>query len=103
MIMLKSICPRAIYNKFRASAAIGRYLLVSASNVMVSGDLRLSQPFTSALMALYMGKFPIADAAQSKVWICRRCKARNKAGSDTCRKCGYHALRPKRKNTRVKK
>ncbi len=54
-------------------------------------------------MALYMGKFPIADAAQSKVWICRRCKARNKAGSDTCRKCGYHALRPKRKNTRVKK
>ena len=52
---------------------------------------------------LNMGKFPIADAELSKIWVCRRCKARNKAGSKVCRKCGYSALRPKRKNARVKK
>ncbi len=50
-----------------------------------------------------MGKFPIADAELSKVWICKRCKARNKAGAEKCRKCGYRALRPKNKETKQKK
>jgi large subunit ribosomal protein L40e len=50
-----------------------------------------------------MGKFPVADAELSKIRVCRRCKARNKVGSKVCRKCGYSALRPKRKNARVKK
>jgi len=50
-----------------------------------------------------MGKFPIADAALSKVWICKRCKARNKAGSEMCRKCHYKYLRPKRKTLKAKK
>ena len=50
-----------------------------------------------------MGKFPLADAELTKIWICRRCKARNRAGSEMCRKCGYKVLRPKRKDARVKK
>ncbi len=50
-----------------------------------------------------MGKFPIADAEILKVYICKRCKARNFAGAKTCRKCGYHALRPKNKDTKAKK
>jgi large subunit ribosomal protein L40e len=50
-----------------------------------------------------MGKFEIADAQLSKVWICRKCKARNPAGAEKCRKCGYPHLRPKRKELRVKK
>lgn len=50
-----------------------------------------------------MGKFAVADADLASVAICMRCKARNKAGSDKCRKCGYRALRPKRKSKRVKK
>jgi len=50
-----------------------------------------------------MGKFPLADAELTKIWICRRCKARNRAGSKMCRKCGYKVLRPKRKDARVKK
>jgi len=50
-----------------------------------------------------MGKFPIADAVLAKVAICKKCKARNKAGAEKCRKCGYTALRPKRKDIRSKK
>ena len=50
-----------------------------------------------------MGKFPIADAEIAKIAICKKCKSRNKAGSTSCRKCGYHALRPKRKDIRAKK
>ncbi|MCL5433664.1 MAG: 50S ribosomal protein L40e [Candidatus Marsarchaeota archaeon] len=50
-----------------------------------------------------MGKFPIADAEIAKIWICKRCKARNKAGATKCRKCGYHFLRPKNKETKSKK
>jgi large subunit ribosomal protein L40e len=50
-----------------------------------------------------VGKFPIADAEISKIWICRRCKARNKAQSKRCRKCGYDSLRPKRKEAKAKK
>ncbi|MGC8586518.1 MAG: 50S ribosomal protein L40e [Candidatus Micrarchaeia archaeon] len=50
-----------------------------------------------------MGKFPIADAEISKVWICKKCKARNPAGATKCRKCGYPYLRPKRKSVRAKK
>ncbi|MGC8571988.1 MAG: 50S ribosomal protein L40e [Candidatus Micrarchaeia archaeon] len=50
-----------------------------------------------------MGKFPIADAEIAKVWICKRCKARNKAGAKHCRKCGYPYLRPKNKETKSKK
>ena len=29
-----------------------------------------------------MGKFPIADAELAKVWICKRCKGRNRAGAE---------------------
>jgi len=50
-----------------------------------------------------MGKFPIADAEIAKIWICRRCKARNKAGATRCRKCGYTVLRPKHKEVKGKK
>lgn len=50
-----------------------------------------------------MGKFPLADAELSKIWICKRCKARNRAGSAKCRRCGYKYLRPKRKDIKVKK
>ncbi len=50
-----------------------------------------------------MGKFAVADAALSKIWVCKKCKARNKAGAEKCRKCGSSYLRPKRKDTRVKK
>lgn len=50
-----------------------------------------------------MGKFPIADEELSRVWICKRCKARNKAGAELCRKCGSPYLRPKRKEVRAKK
>ena len=50
-----------------------------------------------------MGKFPIADAEISKIWICKKCKSRNKAGAKKCRKCGYGSLRPKRKEIRTKK
>lgn len=50
-----------------------------------------------------MAKFAIVESELSKVRICLRCKARNKAGSIKCRKCGYHVLRPKRKSKRVKK
>ncbi|HLC68931.1 MAG TPA: 50S ribosomal protein L40e [Candidatus Bilamarchaeaceae archaeon] len=50
-----------------------------------------------------MGKFPEADALIAKTSICRRCKARNKRGSEKCRKCGSRYLRPKRKDIRAKK
>ncbi|MCX8175442.1 MAG: 50S ribosomal protein L40e [Candidatus Micrarchaeota archaeon] len=50
-----------------------------------------------------MGKFPEADAYISNVFICRKCKARNKRNSEKCRKCGSPYLRPKRKDIRVKK
>ena len=50
-----------------------------------------------------MGKFPEADAEITKVWICRRCKARNKAGMKKCRKCGSEYLRPKNKEIKSKK
>ncbi|MCX6777308.1 MAG: 50S ribosomal protein L40e [Candidatus Micrarchaeota archaeon] len=50
-----------------------------------------------------MGKFPIADAQIMKIWICRKCKSRNKRGVKSCRKCGYKHLRPKRKDLRAKK
>ena len=50
-----------------------------------------------------MGKFAIADREIAKIAICRKCKARNKAGSERCRKCGYKDMRPKRKDIRAKK
>ena len=50
-----------------------------------------------------MGKFPIADAELSKIWICKSCKARNRSGAEKCRKCGYRYLRPKRKDIKAKK
>ncbi len=50
-----------------------------------------------------MGKFPIADAEISKIWICKRCKARSKAGSEKCRSCGYGVLRPKKKDVKARK
>ena len=50
-----------------------------------------------------MGKFPLADQVLTSMVICRKCKARNKAGIEKCRKCGSTYLRPKRKDKRVKK
>ncbi len=50
-----------------------------------------------------MGKFQLADEAISRVWICRKCKGRNRSGSEKCRKCGSKYLRPKRKTLRAKK
>ncbi len=50
-----------------------------------------------------MGKFPEADAALTKISICRKCKGRNKSGVKKCRKCGYTYLRVKRKDVRAKK
>ncbi len=43
-----------------------------------------------------MGKFPIADKALLKTWICKKCKARNSPNAEKCRKCDYKNLRPKR-------
>ena len=57
---------------------------------------------TPLAIGAFMGKFPLADAEISKVWICRRCKAKNKAGSEKCRRCGYKSLRPKKKDTKTK-
>ena len=50
-----------------------------------------------------MGKFPLADEQLSMTVVCRKCKARNKAGALRCRKCGSPYLRPKSKELRVKK
>ncbi len=50
-----------------------------------------------------MGKFPEADAQLSKIWVCRKCKSRNKKGAEKCRKCGSKDLRPKKKDVRAKK
>jgi len=50
-----------------------------------------------------MGKFAEADAVISNIFICRKCKARNKRNSKKCRKCGSIYMRPKRKDIRVKK
>lgn len=50
-----------------------------------------------------MGKFTEADAEIGSVWICKRCKARNKARAAKCRKCGSRYLRPKNKEIRAKK
>jgi large subunit ribosomal protein L40e len=50
-----------------------------------------------------LGKFAIADREIAHVYICKKCKARNPYGSKKCRKCGYTALRPKRKEIRAKK
>ncbi len=50
-----------------------------------------------------MGKFAEADAYISNIFICRKCKARNKRNSLKCRKCGSTYMRAKRKDIRVKK
>lgn len=50
-----------------------------------------------------MGKFPLADEALTSVWVCRRCKTRNKTGREKCRKCGSVYLRAKHKDVRAKK
>ena len=50
-----------------------------------------------------MGKFAEADAVISNIFICRKCKTRNKRNSAKCRKCGSTYMRPKRKDIRVKK
>jgi len=52
---------------------------------------------------MFVGKFAIADAKISEIWICRKCKARNPRGAERCRKCYYTHLRPKRKEIRAKK
>jgi len=50
-----------------------------------------------------MGKFAEADAEIAKIFICKKCKGRNKAGVAHCRRCGYKVLRPKRREIRAKK
>ena len=45
----------------------------------------------------------MADEELAKISVCRRCKARNRAGIAKCRKCGSKYLRPKRKKALVKK
>ncbi|MBD3389853.1 50S ribosomal protein L40e [Candidatus Micrarchaeota archaeon] len=50
-----------------------------------------------------MGKFPEADKEIHNIWICMRCKARNKRGVEKCRKCGSKYLRPKNKEIKGKK
>ena len=50
-----------------------------------------------------MGKFAEADAVISNIFICRKCKARNKRDAKMCRKCGSIYMRAKRKDIRVKK
>lgn len=50
-----------------------------------------------------MGKFPLADEALTNIWLCRKCKARNKAGTLKCRKCGSTYMRVKRKDKMAKK
>ena len=43
-----------------------------------------------------MGKFPLADLQIKKIWVCRKCKSRNHAGAEKCRRCGYKYLRSKK-------
>ncbi|MEM3791299.1 MAG: 50S ribosomal protein L40e [Candidatus Micrarchaeaceae archaeon] len=50
-----------------------------------------------------LGKFAIADQELLGVYVCRKCKTRNNPGAKKCRKCGSIYLRPKTKETRVKK
>ncbi len=50
-----------------------------------------------------MARFSIAEADMARIWICRKCKARNAAGVSKCRKCGSKYLRPKNKAARAKK
>lgn len=50
-----------------------------------------------------MGKFPEADAVLMSIVICKKCKARNRAGVEKCRRCGSKFLRPKRREIRAKK
>jgi len=41
-----------------------------------------------------MPEYSIEDRLLGKM-ICMRCNARNPAGAEHCRKCGYSKLRPK--------
>ncbi len=50
-----------------------------------------------------MGKFSLADEALTSIWLCRKCKARNRAGAEKCRKCGSRYMRVKRKEKMAKK
>lgn len=50
-----------------------------------------------------MGKFALANEALTNIWVCRKCKGRNKAGVLKCRRCGSKYMRVKRKEARVKK
>ena len=59
--------------------------------------------FTRLNVRIIMGKFPLADEALVRIVVCRKCKSRNKAGAEKCRKCGSIYMRPKRKEKRVKK
>lgn len=48
-----------------------------------------------------MASFEKAEARTLDKMICMRCNARNPKDTDTCRKCGYHNLRPKSKERRA--
>lgn len=47
-----------------------------------------------------MASFDAAEARTLDKLICMRCNARNPKGASTCRKCGYHNLRPKASESR---
>ena len=65
--------------------------------------LNLSRKNSNLQGVVSMGKFAEADAIISKIFICRKCKTRNKRGALKCRNCGSVYMRPKRKDIRVKK
>lgn len=48
-----------------------------------------------------MPSFDAAEERNLAKMICMRCNARNPKDADTCRKCGYHNLRPKSKERRA--
>ncbi|EMA44381.1 50S ribosomal protein L40e [Halococcus morrhuae DSM 1307] len=47
-----------------------------------------------------MARFDQAEARILEKMICMRCNARNPAGADSCRKCGYKNLRRKARERR---
>ena len=47
-----------------------------------------------------MASFDEAEKRLLDKLICMRCNARNPVRAETCRKCGYHHLRPKAKERR---
>ncbi|MEW5936602.1 MAG: 50S ribosomal protein L40e [Candidatus Thermoplasmatota archaeon] len=49
-----------------------------------------------------MARFPEADARLLNKKICMKCYARNAPRATRCRRCGYHGLRQKARESRKK-